>query len=761
MSGTVATTTWTAAPGPYHVTADITIPNGVTLTIEAGTTVFVDSPAGFNVEGRLVAEGSEFQRIRLTRVPGTSSRWGGLNFDNTLEGNRLAYLDMEYGDDRNINNSRGKESIFVGNSQLLMDNVTWPNQANLAIELNNSNVIVRNSIFPTITGNEIVHGKNIPPTGYLIFDGNTFGTTNGGDVMDFSGGKLPDAIIQILNNTFLGGGDDALDLDGTDAYLEGNVFMNFHNGCDGCGGTTSNAIATGSNGGDVADITVVRNIFYDNDHAILIKQGSFLRAAFNTFASSTFETIAFDEINRGVSPGAGGIIDSCIFQNMVAPFGPIDSSPPGDDPNIIAHRSILPAAQHNLGVDNIDADPLFVDPPGDYQLQPGSPAQDAGHNGLDMGAFVPQWASISGEPPSVTHRSDATLTVAGPGMTHYKYRLNGGAFGSETPVETLIELTSLSDSLSYTVEVIGKNVAGVWQSESEPTESKTWTIDTALSRLIVNEVLARNNTAVNHAGTFPDMIELHYNGAGPINLSGFSISDKLNDPKRFVFPSGTEMTDGQYLVLNDDPNVLSPGFHLPFSLDGDGEGVYLFDMNTMLIDSIEFGKQVADLSIGRIGQAGQWTLTKPTLGSMNISQRTGNPALIKINEWLANGDVLFNDDFLELYNPDNLPVPLAAMRISDNSVPRLSQHVFEPLSFIAALGFADFKADGKNTSGHINFRLSSDMEILTLLDQTGTTIDKILYGPQTTDVSQGRFPDGSLGLSFFELPTPGSTNLIP
>ena len=53
-----------------------------------------------------------------------------------------------------------------------------------------------------------------------------------------------------------------------------------------------------------------------------------------------------------------------------------------------------------------------------------------------------------------------------------------------------------------------------------------------------------------------------------------------------------------------------------------GEGVFLFDTQARggaLIDSVEFGIQLADLSISRIGQDAQWALSQPTFGSANVA----------------------------------------------------------------------------------------------------------------------------------------------
>jgi len=48
-----------------------------------------------------------------------------------------------------------------------------------------------------------------------------------------------------------------------------------------------------------------------------------------------------------------------------------------------------------------------------------------------------------------------------------------------------------------------------------------------------------------------------------------------------------------------------------------------------------------------------------------------------------------------------------------------------------------------------------------LFDGDLNMIDQVLYGPQTTDVSQGRAPDGSADYDFFGLPTPGASNPQP
>ena len=150
----------------------------------------------------------------------------------------------------------------------------------------------------------------------------------------------------------------------------------------------------------------------------------------------------------------------------------------------------------------------------------------------------------------------------------------------------------------------------------------------------------------------------------------------------------------------------------------------------------------------------------PTLGDVNVAVATGDPSTLKINEWLADGKVLFTDDFVELYNPDPLPVALGGLFLTDNPVTQPAKHEIAPLSFIAGGGYAVFAADDNGSDGpnHLDFKFAVDQEIFGLFDSAGQEIDKVLHYSQTTDVSQGRSPDGGPVYEFFGLPTPGLAN---
>jgi len=764
-------TTWTPREGPYRIIGELTVPFGIDLAIMPGTTVFFDPEAKIVIRGRLIAEGTEYELIRFTRPPGGADTWNGIQFVNTMRDNRITYAVIEYG-------RTNSGMVGLENSNLVLDHVTLDNTDLRRISTINSSLIVSNCVFTDIFGpdeppttdnrSEHIWGSGIPEDGYFIIENNVFGTNKGhNDAIDFNGPSRPKPIAQILDNVFLGGGDDALDL-GADAHIEGNVFKHYHKDVYNTSTGEANVISAG--GGK--DYVVVRNLFHDIDHVAFIKEGSFVTFENNTVVDASKAVFYFDLAGQ-TKPGRGGYVDGSIFWNTNLIFGEVTAST-----DITVNRSIIPVEWHYLGQDNIDADPIFIDPNTDFHLRPSSPAICAGPCGLDMGAYVPGGAAICGEPDETTHRTNAALFVGGPGITHYKYSVNprlllagvnGGPWSQERSVEVPVELTNLLNGQSYTVYAIGRNSAGFWQSEESPSISRTWTINVSHRLLVINEVLAlqTNISSIEHQGTFPDLIELYYDGPASLNLSGRSITDNPDSPTKFVFPAGTTISPGEYLVLCADSETATSGIHLGFALDGDGEGVYLYDKSGVLLDSVEFGLQLPDLSIGRIGSNRQWRLTIPTFGRPNIPQPLGNPKTLKINEWFANGEVLFEDDFIELFNPHVFPVDLSGLYLTDNPVTQPDKHQLGPLSFIAGEGFAVITADDPAASltGHVDFRLSADGEILGLFDAEFSTkspqvneIDKVLYGPQTTDTSQGRAPDGLENFEFFELPTPGVAN---
>jgi Lamin Tail Domain/Bacterial Ig domain/CotH kinase protein len=261
----------------------------------------------------------------------------------------------------------------------------------------------------------------------------------------------------------------------------------------------------------------------------------------------------------------------------------------------------------------------------------------------------------------------------------------------------------------------------------------------------LNEILANGRGA-------SDFIELHNTSAAAVELSGWRLSDNPVVPAKHTLPPGTTIAAGGFHVVQlDDTSA--------FALDKDGQTVVLTEAGGALMDSVSFGVQAVDLSIGR-NAAGSWELQTPTSGAANIAEALGNVATLKINEWLASSSN--GPDWFEIFNPSSQPVSLAGLFLSDTvATPMLTQ--IPALSFIAAGGHVRFIADEDPGPHHANFKLTAGGDRIILTQSNGSTaIDGVVFGAQTTDVSQGRLPDGTAAIfSFPDSPSPEAPNYLP
>ena len=92
-------TVWTLIDSPFIVVNNITVPSGVTLTIEPGVEVRFGGNFSLNVAGRLIAQGTEDRMITFTsNRPAEEAKagdWVAIEFIAS-SGSQMAYCTVEY-----------------------------------------------------------------------------------------------------------------------------------------------------------------------------------------------------------------------------------------------------------------------------------------------------------------------------------------------------------------------------------------------------------------------------------------------------------------------------------------------------------------------------------------------------------------------------------------------------------------------------------------------------------------------------------------
>ncbi len=303
-------------------------------------------------------------------------------------------------------------------------------------------------------------------------------------------------------------------------------------------------------------------------------------------------------------------------------------------------------------------------------------------------------------------------------------------------------------------------------------------------KLVINEFMASNESCFSDDhGDFDDWIEIYNYSEEAIDIGGMYVTDDLTDLTNSQIPTDnpdlTTIPSGGFLVLWADKEPEQGVLHLDdVKLSGDGEQIGLTDIDGIsLIDSISFDAQTTDVSYGRLPDGsddweyfGEGFTSMPTPGAENGS---GNEpqAIFVINEFLASNDSCYADehgdfdDWIEIYNAGNVTENIAGMYFTDDLTDLTNSQIpaDDPdLTTIPPGGFLLLWADKEPEQGILHLedvKLSGSGEQIGLTDVDGTTIiDSLTYGEQTTDVSEGRMPDGSDNWQFFETPTPGESN---
>ncbi len=297
------------------------------------------------------------------------------------------------------------------------------------------------------------------------------------------------------------------------------------------------------------------------------------------------------------------------------------------------------------------------------------------------------------------------------------------------------------------------------------------------SNLFINEILAVNHNGIQDDFLeFDDWLEIYYqSGSSPavINLAGYFLSDNPNNLTKWKIPDTngglTTVITGQHILFWIDKDPEQGENHVDFKFSADGEFIYLTNPDTLVLDSVSFGPQVADISYGRACDGCEefvfFNNTTPEAPNQEIV-----PAqeVLFVNEVMANNSSYIDDPYndydgwIEIYNPNAFQVNLAGYQLSNTSDPSLFTFAATnpELTVVPANGFLLIWCDNEENEGenHASFILNGTGTI-TLSGVEGV-VDTYDYENVPVDHSWGRQSDGSLTSIDFNIPTPRVTNSL-
>jgi hypothetical protein len=432
---------------------------------------------------------------------------------------------------------------------------------------------------------------------------------------------------------------------------------------------------------------------------------------------------------------------------------------------------------YNAGDEAIDIGGMYITDNLEELMTSQIPATDPTLTTIEPGDFLILWADKEPE-QGILHIDDVKLSGDG-----------------EQIGLTDVDGTTILDSLTYGEQTTDISFGRVpdgedtWEYfgygyDSVPTPgTANGSGNVPVVICFINEFMASNDYGpVDENGEHDDWIEIYNPNDYDIDLAGSYITDEIGDSTMTTWqiPTGfveTVIPAQGFLVLWADKEPEQGPLHVNIKLSGGGEDIALTNSDGVtIIDQLTYDEQTTDISYGRIPDGedtwdyfGVDYASMPSPGAVNGSVE---PVVIFfINEFLASNDTCFADehgdfdDWIEIYNAGNIAGDIGGMYFTDDLTELMNSQIpttFPDSTTINPGEYLIIWADKEPEQGILHLddvKLSGDGEDIGLTAADGTTIiDSYTFGAQTTDVSEGRMPDGGTTWQFFSVPTPGAMN---
>ena len=140
--------------------------------------------------------------------------------------------------------------------------------------------------------------------------------------------------------------------------------------------------------------------------------------------------------------------------------------------------------------------------------------------------------------------------------------------------------------------------------------------------LFINEIQANNTDFPDANNELDDWVELYNAESFDVNIAGYSITNSIEDPERFIFPnisSQMVVPAGGYKIIWADQNTIQGPLHLNFKLNTNGGFLALFGPDQIFVDGLEYPETDTITNWGRFPDGGEnWgDIYFPTPGESN------------------------------------------------------------------------------------------------------------------------------------------------
>ncbi len=298
-------------------------------------------------------------------------------------------------------------------------------------------------------------------------------------------------------------------------------------------------------------------------------------------------------------------------------------------------------------------------------------------------------------------------------------------------------------------------------------------------QILINEVVSSNKLSyVDEALGSPDWIELHNVSASAINLQGYILTDKEDSYDLNNMLPDVSIPAGGFLVIPAKSGVNSDTFCLPFGLSKGGDTVCLLNPSGRLLEKLIIPQLPKDVSYARRSDGSFGYSILPTPGNENTGEISDTcpeieesaeessmehkipdeaPEIVRLclNEIVSNDlkDGACNgNDWIELYNPNDMEISLEGFFLSDR-IENPDKAPLPPLT-VSPNGYALIPCGPEEGSAAIG--IASTGETIYLFDAYERPVDSVPVPTLLEGQSWARNRNGIFG--YCGIPTPNAEN---